>query len=790
VLYTQLLLSPRAQRTLGVASLVVAALAYRELVFWDPASILLPPVQAWLVLPTGTSPRLILVLVAALLIRRRERLRAAMRDRGSPGLAILPLGVGFASFVWGQHTGAGDLILVSFAGVSLGAGLLCFGVRFARALLLPLVVLLFAIPLPAVLANQAFYFLQVWIARHATALLSLLGFSLFREGNVIYGSDGVTMVIDSCSGLRFIEILTLIAIVYVAWFPARRARGVLLVALAPAIAYAFNLVRACLLVLNPTSELSELHTLQGLLVFPGAVLCLVLADRLLRHLLPTVGRRGETAPAQEPRGTTRSGGASGALALAILLVILLGVSVWMPRWNPPEKERPVSIGLPLEIEGWRQGRRLALDQLFLATLQFSTYTHRLFLRDDERVSVFVGQDDRTLRDRSLISPKNAFPSGGWEVEEWSSVRLDPCGARVERVLARSGTRRLLSYHWYEGADGLALETLRAALSLDRSRFARREPARVVRVATEFRPEPAALARAEARLPGLACSLGAAQLVGRQEIPFPGAGFRAAAACVRGTAGRPRPPWKRIYFRGDPVFNQRTEDPHADPEHVWASHCALSDRVALVRGDGGTAGRVRCHHRDQRASRWIGDGERSRNQGHHGEGAAREGNRSRGPDARRHDAPDRRLRRRGSGRQPDVVRAPDPRDRQGRRWRQADDDDPVLHFGIHRLLRHLHRHVVHEREHVLGDLPHAAEDVPVGCGCWTRALDPLGSRSARKPGAGSPLRFDGESGLPQRIRSPARRAGAPAPRGLPLRDGRSAVLGRGSRPGAALRPRPL
>ena len=77
-------MSLRAQRSLGVASIVVAALAYRQLLFWNPGSILLPPFQAWLVLPSGTSPQLILALVAALLYRKRERLREAVTIRQPP----------------------------------------------------------------------------------------------------------------------------------------------------------------------------------------------------------------------------------------------------------------------------------------------------------------------------------------------------------------------------------------------------------------------------------------------------------------------------------------------------------------------------------------------------------------------------------------------------------------------------------------------------------------------------------------------------------------------------------
>lgn len=510
-------MSPQARRSLGVASIAVAALAYRELLFWNPGSALLPAFQAWLFLPADTSPQLIMALVAALLYRRRGRLRAAAQAQGSPALAILPLLGGFSLFLWGHYVGASDLILVSFVFVSLGASLLRFGTRFARELALPLVVLLFAIPLPAVLTNQAFFFLQLSIARDATALLSPMVLPLFTEGNVIHGVDVSTNVIDSCSGLRFAEILTLVAIVQVAWFPSRPARGWLLVALAPPIAYVFNLARVCLMVVNPTSSLSELHTLQGMMVFPGAILCLVLADRALGYLLPTLERQEQLGPTKEALGRTISNGGPTAVALATLLVTLLGVSVWMPRWSSPERELPRFIRLPFELNGWRQGKGVELDRWYLSTLEFPSYAHRLFHRKDEQVSIFIAQDDRKLRHRSLRSPKNAFPKGGYDVSEQGSVTLDPCGIRAEKVLAQSGRKRMLSYHWYEGTDGLVLETLRALLATDQSSLIRPEPARVIRVATLFARTPGARVQAEARLDGIACSLGDLELtVGRPE----------------------------------------------------------------------------------------------------------------------------------------------------------------------------------------------------------------------------------------------------------------------------------
>jgi EpsI family protein len=130
-------------------------------------------------------------------------------------------------------------------------------------------------------------------------------------------------------------------------------------------------------------------------------------------------------------------------------------------------------------------------------------------RNGDEVSVFIGYDDRSSRGQSLLSRKNALPGRGWEVEERSSVSLESIETRVERVVARSESTQVLTYHWYEGTDGLASEILRALLASDQSPFRRSQPARVIRVATALGSTPLARTEDETKLRAFASSLVAA-----------------------------------------------------------------------------------------------------------------------------------------------------------------------------------------------------------------------------------------------------------------------------------------
>jgi EpsI family protein len=415
-------------------------------------------------------------------------------------------------------------------------------------LVIPWVVLAFAFPAPAVVTNQAFYALRLSTAAHATALLQFVGIPALREGNLILGSKVTAQVVDTCSGLRSMEMLTLAAIFFAGWFPARRLRQLLLVILAPAFAYLFNLFRVGVMTRVPTYEFSVDHAMQGLAVFFGAITCLILTDRLLGRLLPArpqvdrASRRSEVEQGLQPEAGSESSaeveqgllpeaepessadaepeiatplqdsassssrGRVGAASLAALAVAMLGVSIWMPRWAAPESERLIRVELPAEVDGWTKARKIDVDRGFVWTVRYRTRDYWSYERNGDEVFVFIGDDDRSDRGRSLLSRKNALPRRGWEVEERNSVSLESVEARVERVVARSERKQILTYHWYEGTDGLASETLRALLASDQSPFRRSQPARVIRVATSLGSTPLARTEDETKLRAFASSL--------------------------------------------------------------------------------------------------------------------------------------------------------------------------------------------------------------------------------------------------------------------------------------------
>ncbi len=467
-----------------IALAAAAALAYRDLLLWDPSSPGLPGATWFFFGTSDTAPPIVFAITAFLLYRRRGRLAQALGNPGSPLAALPLLGAGLALFLWGHHVDAPDLLLLSFLAFCLGSALLLFGARFAGALVLPILFLAFAIPLPGVLNNHVTFALQLMNAGVSAWLLNGVGFSVVQEGDMLYFADGTLQIIETCSGLRSMVVLAMVAVGLVGYSPASRLHLVVLVASAVVIAWGVNLARIVVLMLFPELEEPASHAVQGAALFLVGSMAVSGVDAGLRswgrsRARPAAGVDSQSAGAE----SEHSGRLGRAAALAVLLGTMLGASIWLPRWSPPEAQETPRVSLPEKIGDWEAIETLKPDSRFLGTVRLLRKDYRRYQRGDETVDVFVAYDDRLRRGRSLLSPKHAVPGSGWYVQDRTPLELEPGGLRVEVVSARSGPRRISTFHGYLGTDPLLQEVLRAFLATDQSPLRRPGGAWVARLGT-------------------------------------------------------------------------------------------------------------------------------------------------------------------------------------------------------------------------------------------------------------------------------------------------------------------
>ncbi len=218
--------------------------------------------------------------------RRRDELRAIDPQPSYWGVAVIVLGglqmlIGaLAAELFIQRTA----FLVSLVGVLLLAG----GKKLVRHLAFPLFLLLFMIPIPAIIYSQLTLRLQLFASSVAEMLLGLIGIPVLRDGNVLQLPSETLSVVEACSGIRSLLSLSFLSLVYAYFFDSKPwMRAALLVATVP-IAIVANAGRVTLTgVLGeyaPTIAHGVFHTLEGGVLFLVALLILTLVHQLLNWI--------------------------------------------------------------------------------------------------------------------------------------------------------------------------------------------------------------------------------------------------------------------------------------------------------------------------------------------------------------------------------------------------------------------------------------------------------------------------------------------------------------------------
>lgn len=165
------------------------------------------------------------------------------------------------------------------------------GRAMLRQLQFPILILLLAIPFPAIIFNQITFPLQLMASRLASMILPVLGVPTLQEGNVIQLPAMKLEVAEACSGIRSLMSLFTLAVFY-GYFLERTTRRRVILALASIpIAVAANVIRIvgtglCVQYWDPAKALGFFHEFSGWVIFVVSLACLYLIHRLMRLVAP------------------------------------------------------------------------------------------------------------------------------------------------------------------------------------------------------------------------------------------------------------------------------------------------------------------------------------------------------------------------------------------------------------------------------------------------------------------------------------------------------------------------
>jgi len=223
-----------------------------------------------------------------LLWKKRAVLAEIPRSKNTLGLIIVVIGM--ILFIVGN--GASEYFTVRFSLVMtlFGLVLYIFGSPMIKKTWFEILFLVFMIPIPYVIYFSATFPMQLLASKVTVKMLSLIGMTVIRQGNIIHLPGEVLEVAEACSGLRSLISLLALGAIY-AYMTQRGLTGKIILFLSTIpIAVAGNVFRVFVTALVAyTSDIEvtaePLHTIMGLSVFVIAFILLFIFGAILKKVL-------------------------------------------------------------------------------------------------------------------------------------------------------------------------------------------------------------------------------------------------------------------------------------------------------------------------------------------------------------------------------------------------------------------------------------------------------------------------------------------------------------------------
>lgn len=205
-------------------------LAFTIVVIFTYATVLAKLSHDWWFDENYSHGLLIPLVIAYILWLDRDRLAA---EPARPSMLLGGVAILFALFaLWAGVAGA-ELYTqrLSLVLLLLGTVVYFWGLRFLRLLFVPFLLLLLAIPIPAIVFNKIAFPLQLFASRCAVWSMTVLGIPVLRQGNIIELKPLNSFetkkleVVEACSGIRSLMTLLTLAVVFAYFTYPKSADG-------------------------------------------------------------------------------------------------------------------------------------------------------------------------------------------------------------------------------------------------------------------------------------------------------------------------------------------------------------------------------------------------------------------------------------------------------------------------------------------------------------------------------------------------------------------------------------
>ena len=432
-------------------------------VFWAGLSSL---GAAW-VTPEYSHGPLIPLISLYLFLRELRDAPASDLDlpiRRGPGIAVLIFALALGIF--GNLIRIPDVIAYALIIWCGGLVLVTMGWARGRKHQLPVLHLVFMLPLPQFVFWKMTITLQLISSHVGVWFIELMNIPVFLEGNIIDLGVYKLQVAEACSGLRYLfPILSFSYLFGILYRGPFWHKAVLFLMAAPitVLMNSFRIGMIGVLVNSYGIEQAEgfLHFFEGWIIFGACIAILFLAAIALQRLTPSPKSLSETIDLDFDGllGQCRKVFAlpqGRGLQTAALLSLGVGLAFVLTPQRPVQHVvRDSFASFPRSVDGWN-GRMQALDPAVEQILGASDYVNATYFKPGTQahVNVFSAWYEKQTEGSGIHSPEVCLPVGGWEILTLKSYEVALPSTvygtfEVNRAVIQKGLSKQLVYYWFE-----------------------------------------------------------------------------------------------------------------------------------------------------------------------------------------------------------------------------------------------------------------------------------------------------------------------------------------------------
>lgn len=390
-----------------------------------------------------------------LLWSRREMLAQSIGKPTWAGPAVVLLAIGL--HVLAELSAIYFISQLAFILLLIGLVLACGGLPLLSATILPISLLVFAIPPPYFVESLLTWRLQLVSSELGVLLIRAFHIPVFLEGNVIDLGNYKVQVVEACSGLRYLYPLLCISFLTAYLFRAPLWQRAIVFLSAVPITIVMNSLRiglVAILVNSFGTQMADgaIHFFEGWVIFLLCAAILLGEVALFARLSGTkvrdvFGGAPKLGPLSSFQAYPRVRGWAPPAIVCISFLFVAAVAGPLASYRTefvPYRERFASF--PSRLGDWK-GHASVLEPSVEQFLDLDDYLLSDF--EDSRggqVNAYVAYYASQRKGVYLHSPLMCIPAGGWIIVQFDRTNVGD--TPFNRAVITKGGRKQLVYYWF------------------------------------------------------------------------------------------------------------------------------------------------------------------------------------------------------------------------------------------------------------------------------------------------------------------------------------------------------